>query len=406
MAFSRTVFLTLVLSAATSFAVQVPVYSWGDLSKVSVKSNPLSTVSAEEFSSILQQELKEEPFTVIFVEENLSVEDFSRKNSDGESSYPYLHANIGDSLYLPSVENALRVLNKLADPEKVDHVRLTEDGLSADIKPEGGNFLFINLKDAKDGESRSDLLRRHNDFMEDMFSKLQERYNSVVAVYTAHFPSWTVTDSYSRVRRQAALPVQSKDHILDGLRIYAEQIMYGNGTAITELGDIVSSRSEFNASTYSGVMSTTVTFNNGVNLALNFRHYSGYWFFDSITLQQDSITEELPSAAEVFAVDGFSYRCGDRITFRTINSTNTQYNVTFVDLKVQPFFGTLNESMMVYGESFNCVGFFSVPIWSALFVVFILLSITFYGIMMMMDIRTMDRFDDPKGKTITINAAE
>jgi hypothetical protein len=74
--------------------------------------------------------------------------------------------------------------------------------------------------------------------------------------------------------------------------------------------------------------------------------------------------------------------------------------------QVQPFFKTLNESEMVFGDSFNCVGFFSVPIWSGLFVVFILLSITFYGIMMMMDIRTMDRFDDPKGKTITINAAE
>lgn len=57
-------------------------------------------------------------------------------------------------------------------------------------------------------------------------------------------------------------------------------------------------------------------------------------------------------------------------------------------------------------DSFNCVGFFSAPIWSGLFVVFILLAITFYGIIMMMDIRTMDRFDDPKGKTITINASE
>ncbi|CAG9789683.1 unnamed protein product [Diatraea saccharalis] len=402
MALCRIVFLTLVLSVVYSFAVRVPVFSWGDLSKVSIKSNPLSIVSSDEFSSILKQELKNDPFTVIFIEETLSVEDFSRKNDDSETSFPYLHANIGDAQYLPSVEHPLRVLNKLADPEKVNHVKLTENGLSADIEPESGNFLFINLKDAREGESRADLLRRHNDFMEDMFSKLQERYDSVVAIYTAHYPSWTIPESHSRVRREALRNEStSSDYILDGLRLYAEKIMYGNGVSVTNLGEITGSTSEFNVT----VMNTTLTFNNApVRLALHFKNQAGYWFFDSVTVMSDSYSVNLPSTLEVYALDGFSYRCGDNVSFTSVNDTATPYNVTFVDLKVQPFFETLNETEMVFGDSFNCVGFFSVPIWSSLFVVFILLSITFYGIMMMMDIRTMDRFDDPKGKTITINA--
>lgn len=29
-----------------------------------------------------------------------------------------------------------------------------------------------------------------------------------------------------------------------------------------------------------------------------------------------------------------------------------------------------------------------------------------YGLVFMMDIKTMDRFDDPKGKTITVNVTE
>lgn len=59
-----------------------------------------------------------------------------------------------------------------------------------------------------------------------------------------------------------------------------------------------------------------------------------------------------------------------------------------------------------FESSYDCVGTMSAPIWSGLFIVILLLFITIGGVMMMMDIRTMDRFDDPKGKTITINASE
>lgn len=59
-----------------------------------------------------------------------------------------------------------------------------------------------------------------------------------------------------------------------------------------------------------------------------------------------------------------------------------------------------------FGDAYDCVGFTSVPIWSALFVTAILLFIMTFGLTMMMDIKTMDRFDDAKGKTITINATD
>ncbi|RVE49084.1 hypothetical protein evm_006330 [Chilo suppressalis] len=332
MAFSRTVFLTLVLSVVCSIAVQVPVFSWGDLSQGSIKSNPLIVVSADEYNSILKQDLKDDPFTVIFIEETLSVEDFSRKNDDGETSFPYLHSNIGEALYLPSVENPLQVLNKLADPEKVNHVKLTENGLSADIEPESGKFLFINLKDAREGESRVDLLRRHNDFMEDMFSKLQERYNTVVAIYTAHYPSWTVPESHSRVRRQANVSQpHTNDHIFDGLRIYAERIVYSDSKNVTDLGNIVAGSSEVNT-TY---VYTTLEFSGApVKLVLNFRNEAGYWFFDTVTVLNGSSTEDLMGTTEIYALDGFSYRCGESITFTGYNETSKYTNVTFIDLKV------------------------------------------------------------------------
>ncbi|XP_059056368.1 V-type proton ATPase subunit S1 [Achroia grisella] len=409
MARSHIVFLTLVLSVVSTLSTEVPVFLWGDLPKTSLKSNPLSTVSASEFGTILKQELLNDPFTVIFVEENLSVEDFSRRDLElgGDTSYPYLHANLPDSYYLPSVEDPIKVLNSLADPEKVSHVILTENGLSADIESDSGRFLFINMNDAREGESRASLLRRHNNFLENTITKLQDRYNSVIAVYTAHYPSWTVPESHSRVRRQAQ-PGSPNDFILDGLRFYVNAIQVTNANSVKNLTTLTNSSSIFE-NTNGTSMTTTLDFlNENTKITLNFKSASGYWSLDSVLLDADNVKTNLISGdgfnTEVYALTNFSYRCADNVAFRHRN--DTKLGVNFLNLKIQPFFATLNASDMNYGDSFNCSGFFSAPIWSGLFVVFILLIITFYGIMNMMDIRTMDRFDDPKGKTITVNALE
>ncbi|XP_068626003.1 V-type proton ATPase subunit S1 [Battus philenor] len=399
MAFGRLVFPLLVFCAVQSHAFYVPVFLWGDLAKTSLKSNPLTGVTEKEFVDTLKDEVKDDIFTVVFIEETLSVEDFSLKTSDGDTAFPYLRANLGESLYLPSVWKALDALNKFADSDKKDHVKLTENGLSAEIRPGSSKFLFIHLKDANEKDTRAELLRRHNDFMEDMFTKLHNRYDQVVAVYTAHQPSWTIPETV-RVRRQASSG--NKDYKLNGLRLYVAELLLMEGNKTTWLDNLENHSTEFNETLMT--MSTTMNF-GGDNLQLNFVMNGGYWKFDTVVYTRTSVTETLYPEIEVYAIDGFSYRCAQNVTFSRVNET-VPYSVTFRDMKVQPFFKPTNESDLVFGDSFNCVGFFSVPIWSGLMVVFVLLAITFYGIMMMLDIRTMDRFDDPKGKTITINAAE
>ncbi|XP_041988746.1 V-type proton ATPase subunit S1 [Aricia agestis] len=405
MAFCRLVFPLLVLSVLGGTFAQVPVYIWGDVDGTSTKSNPLSTLSEAEFKGVLKRELVDDAFTVIFIDETLSVEDFSRR-PDGENSFPYLQANIGKALYLPSVDNSLTVLNGLADPEKVDHVKLTENGLSAEIEPDSGKFLFIVLKDAREGESRVELLKRHDDFMEKMVGELQERYSKVLAIYTAEYPSWVIPEAHSRARRQAEMrqSENTTDFMMNGLRLYAKAIRVSDGSETNALTGFATSKTTFGESS----MATEMNFDNNV-LTLNFTKYMGYWYFDTVTITQTSprqFTHELLPKSEVYAIMDFSYRCGQSVSFTNINETES-ITLTFEDLKVQPFFKESNASdPLVFGESLNCIGFFSVPIWAGLFVTFILLSITFYGIMMMMDIRTMDRFDDPKGKTITINAGE
>ena len=66
--------------------------------------------------------------------------------------------------------------------------------------------------------------------------------------------------------------------------------------------------------------------------------------------------------------------------------------------------------MPIRGDSFgrpnDCDGFFTIPILSGLFAGLILILILVYGIAMISSITTMDRFDDPKGKSITVNVNE
>lgn len=108
------------------------------------------------------------------------------------------------------------------------------------------------------------------------------------------------------------------------------------------------------------------------------------------------------AAVPVSAYDRKSFGCG------YLRLSNGKDSIYFEDIQIQPLFNPAEgQKLERFSDTANdCVGFFSASILGALFVVFILVMILSCGLTMIMDIRTMDRFDDPKGKTITINAQE
>lgn len=59
-----------------------------------------------------------------------------------------------------------------------------------------------------------------------------------------------------------------------------------------------------------------------------------------------------------------------------------------------------------FGDTWDCTYFFTAPILSGFLVAILFAWIMGFGICMIMDIKTMDRFDDPKGKTINVNAGD
>merc|ERR1712080_223799 len=54
-----------------------------------------------------------------------------------------------------------------------------------------------------------------------------------------------------------------------------------------------------------------------------------------------------------------------------------------------------------FSGAYNCVGFFTIPILTGIFVTIVLMIGLYIGIMMMLAIQVQDRYDDPKGKTIS-----
>ena len=68
------------------------------------------------------------------------------------------------------------------------------------------------------------------------------------------------------------------------------------------------------------------------------------------------------------------------------------------------------QSFIVQNDKFgyynDCIGFFTIPIWSAIICSAVLIGILFFGVIMLMNIKTPDRMDDAKGKTISVTVSD
>ncbi len=108
------------------------------------------------------------------------------------------------------------------------------------------------------------------------------------------------------------------------------------------------------------------------------------------------------------AGNDFSFSCG-QLTLRDINITNeesldsTKAVLSYNRFQLQPF---KSKSLKVFAESFDCTTFFTIPIWMGLITVLFFVFLLSIGVYCLNQIKTMDRFENPKGKTITVAAAE
>lgn len=137
------------------------------------------------------------------------------------------------------------------------------------------------------------------------------------------------------------------------------------------------------------------------NIAISFIEIGGNWAATNASVNNNDVYSFTPIAAPV----GFSFACGKSFNIQ-LNGNPDVDHIQIQGLQIQPKFSGDKFDLMKFGEAYDCVGFTSPGIWAGIFVTLLLLIIMSIGITALMDIRTMDRFDDPKGKTITINTNE
>ncbi|XP_046750623.1 V-type proton ATPase subunit S1-like [Diprion similis] len=336
----------------------------------SKSSNPLLKTSQSEFAEILANKVggSHDPM-VIFEMENLCVEDLTQNKQH--------LSGLGPCDYVPSVEAPLSILEDL---EEYNISREKPEAI------EDGQAFIVSISE---------------------ISAVPELYRNLLAVNPNLIAVVTgASCSYSRSERTRRA-VAAKDDT-DVILFYVDRILFYAKSGISVKSGSSNYTLTGNPSNYSTVANGTTGIRlnmayEEVTLSIQFtKKRAGYWYFDYVIFQNDTATETLSSDSEIYFPTGFSYHCSVESVFYY----NTTYvNITNMQVQIDPTLSN-NNTEVVFSDGYDCVGFTTIPIWSGIFVTAIMALIMIWGLTMILDIRTMDRFDDPKGKTITVGAAE
>lgn len=414
-------FCCFVLLVGGSYGADfVPVFVWESSKPTDVKitSPALKKYSTEEFADFFVNKLSlfsKKPLVVAFTEENLSVEDFSWQDLTESSAFPYLESVITRAAnvdFLPSVDNPIRALRKL---EKLGYKWQTVRDPDTITVPEVGDVVIeVKMEDAKVDEDRPDFLRRHDKMISRVYSRLVSERGNIVGVYTGRFNSWIEPENepvLHRVRRLLAEPTPNATSYLL-LNATGKVLIYASNKPNLTVSGV---RRNLTLLQGTVTMKETITFqsvrarfssNSSEQIILEFFFYNstssvGYWSLENVTYSVNSPNPtneiKLEPESSIIVPVAFSYHCSSETVFQGNNVT-----LTLENFQAQPFM----DKAAAFGDAYNCELFFTPPIWSGIFVTSILALIMIWGLVMIMDIRTMDQFDDPKGKTITVNVGD
>uniref|UniRef100_A0A5F8HFR6 ATPase H+ transporting accessory protein 1 n=1 Tax=Monodelphis domestica TaxID=13616 RepID=A0A5F8HFR6_MONDO len=156
------------------------------------------------------------------------------------------------------------------------------------------------------------------------------------------------------------------------------------------------------AMTYENVFGPLLT----IKLILNNRLYpvsARNWFtMDHLEIHVNNSVVVFNSS-HITAPSIYSFHCEYVSTERSKNSllvalpSSSAWHVTFQDFQIQAF----NLSSGNFSYASDCASFFSPGIWMGLVSSLIMLFIFTYGLHMILHLKTMDRFDDHKGSTLS-----
>ncbi|XP_043830207.1 V-type proton ATPase subunit S1 [Dromiciops gliroides] len=113
------------------------------------------------------------------------------------------------------------------------------------------------------------------------------------------------------------------------------------------------------------------------------------------------------NSSHVTAPSIYSFHCQSVSSERSnegviLSSGSSPWHVNFQNFQIQAF----NLSNGNFSYASDCASFFSAGIWMGLVSSLIMLFIFIYGLHMILNLKTMDRFDDHKGSTLSVPLME
>ncbi|XP_049528895.1 V-type proton ATPase subunit S1 [Dermacentor silvarum] len=409
-----------IYSSVLSANIEVPAYIWG--SESGLKKIPqvgsFDKVEPSAFgNSVAKLVAQENAVVVAFVQDKLSAEDLSRASSD-DRSYKYLKDAFGKEhvLVLPSVENPVDALTSHGGL-RVTHLNIPDVGAvqsALDGLHDGSQVLLVDLPRTVGVESRLSALQQADTIMEATMQALSSGGKKLFGLYTGRDLASPMEEAahLSRSRRHllavpeaGAAPASNETTGVIMVRNGC-MLMYGRTVTVSFTED--PKATTFTSVTYNDTLSPAPvpqcsSDNQHANITLKFPDSGPVKDFSLLMNATLKNYKDLQMRVkDLWWPRGFSFSCS-LSQFRQYNSTKLpQLHLQLDTFQVQ----LVQNNTGQFSESYDCAGFFTTVIWMGLLVVLLYLIILGTGVFFIYDIRTNDRFDDPKGKTITVTATD
>ncbi|CAD1475129.1 unnamed protein product [Heterotrigona itama] len=357
----------------------VPVLLWGGSINSDLTSavNPFLKSTSEEFDIFLRKTLENSPPVLLYIKDNFCIEDLVKHKQ-------HLQKVISsDSLrYFPAVEKAVNTVEDLPSYNQTynDYVDFISDG----------QLLIVPISNL--------------DVIPETYKTIKDSSPNLIAILTGKACSYRRSERIKRdtnepflVASNRVLFYASKPLSLK-LEEDKDEIEFSSNPTVSDKSGKTESSSTL-VMKFSTPNLPTYTFEFMFEVKT-----PGYYTLKTVNYQSSDATfvndQSLTTNTDIVFPFNFSYHCSQSITF---NNSSTILNITNLQVQLDP---TKNNNVKVFDDAYDCIGFTTIPIWAGIFVTAILALIMIWALTMIIDIRTMDRFDDPKGKTITISAQE
>lgn len=419
-----------------------PVLIWSP--SRSLKDLPQSyaghTVSTEKFSDEYLAPLTADNNhnTVVFLQDKLSLEDFTHHadvynpSSEG-GAFKNIKSAMDDqfSVHLSAVKQPQEAIDSIVSsfPGEVHRVDNSDQLDSLELK-EGKKHLILVTLPATRGKDEAKAFAKNDAMMGRCMHHMNKRGIRYTALYTAGSVDKTAEEAVHHSRRLLAEAPQQGNGTFQN-KTYA--LLYLTGVNLTVENSPTKRDSIFLPADDDSVTVTESYVDNELEIDMTIKDanvslqivmqtngsiYAGEWVVKSgkavvkgiSSTWTDYDTEVDMVFDSITAPYGFGYHCSSlNVIMAKAKNASAAKNTTKVFIAIQgfqyePYY---NHSGAHFGNDvWDCVPFFTVPIWMGIISTTVLMIILFFGLTMITSIKTMDRFDDPKGKTITVNVAD